>query len=125
VTYVPFIRNISWEPLLLQGTLADPDSLYTFKPRNDFCLFNPIYGPLIMGEIVSDEGGSDRWRMLFEGIAVCRYQNKIRRNREAIVLCLYLNNDYKMERYLVYQAAEGDTRDVSVLLSLLWCQPDR
>jgi hypothetical protein len=124
VTYVPFIRNVSWQPLLLQGTLTDPDSLYTLQPRNDFCLFDPVYGPLIMGEIVSDVGGSDRWRMLFEGIAVCRFQNRNQTGRKAIVLCFYLNKDYEMERYLVYQAAEVNERDVSVLLSLLWCQPD-
>ena len=61
--------------------------------------------------------------MLLEGIAVCRYQNMVQKGREAIVLCLYLNKEYMMERYLVYQA-EGDTRDVSVLLFMLWCQPD-
>jgi hypothetical protein len=113
VAYVPFIRNVSWDLLLLQGTFADPDSLYTFQPRSNFCLFYPIYGPLILGEVISDDGESDRWRMLFEAVAVCRYQNKnCRTNPEALVLCLYLNGDYKMEHYLVYQA-EGDTQDVS------------
>ena len=121
----PFIRNVSWgEPVLLSGAIADPSALYSFRPRSDFCLFKAIYGPLILGEVVSDPGGSDRWRMLFEGMAVCRYQNIVRGNRGAIVLCLYLNNDYQVERYLVYQA-EGNSRDVSVLLSLLWSQSDR
>jgi len=120
---LPFIRNVGWDPSLLQGKIAERQSLYTFKPRSDFCLYCDTYGPLIIAEIISEENESDRWRMLFEGIAVCRYQNMVRKDREAIVLCLYLNKEYMMERYLVYQA-EGDTRDVSVLLSLLWCQPN-
>jgi hypothetical protein len=117
VTYVPFIRNVSWgAPLLLQGTQAEPRALYTFNPRSDFSLFKPIYGPLIMGEVVSDERNqSDRWKMLLEGIAVCRYQNMIRGDREAIVLCLYLNREYKMERYLIYQTTEN-IRDVSAFI---------
>jgi hypothetical protein len=124
MTYVSSIRDVGWDPLLLQGTHADRETLYTFKPRSGFCLFEPAYGPLILGEIISETKESDRWRMLFEGIAVCRYQNKIRKDRGAIILCLYLNRDYKMERYLVYQAAEGDQRDVSVPSPMLSCQPD-
>jgi hypothetical protein len=119
--YLPFIRDVAWTPHLLQGTLADRESLYIFRPRSDFSLSVPTYGPLIMGEIISEKDESDRWRMLFEGTAVCRYQNTIREDRQAIILCLFLNNDYQMERYLVYQAAE---RDVSVLLSTLSCLPD-
>ena len=73
-----------------------------------------------MGQIVSEDKESDRWRMLFEGVAVCRYQNRIRKDREAVILCLYLNKQYKMERYLVYQDVGENTRDVSVLLSTLY-----
>ena len=124
MAYVPFIRNVSWgEPVLLPGAIAAPLALYTFQPRSNFCLFKSNYGPLILGEIVSDQHGSDRWKMLFEGMAVCRYQNMLRKDRGAIVLCFYLNNDYEMERYLVYQT-EGAPRDVGVLLFMLWCQPD-
>jgi len=114
-----FVRNVEWDPLLLQGTLADPKSLYTFKPRSDFCFFYDVYGPLIIGEIISEKRESDRWRMLFEGAAICRYQNMALHSRDAIVLCLYLNKDYKMERYLVYQAPGTQERDVSPLLSVL------
>jgi hypothetical protein len=110
-----FIRDVGWDPFLLQGTIADPESLYTFKPRSDFCLRYITYGPLIIAEVISDKSEFDRWRMLFEGAAVCRYQNVLRKSRETIVICLYLNKRYEMERYLVYQAAEVDTRDVSVL----------
>jgi hypothetical protein len=128
VAHVPFIRNVAWVPLLLQGTFADvgnDEHLCTFRPHSDFSFAKATYGPLILGEIVLDKDAElDRWRMLFEGIAVCRYQNIIRGDREAIILCLYLNKDYKMERYLVYQDADTKTRDVSVLLSTLSCQPD-
>lgn len=122
MTYVSFIRNVGWEPTILQGTTKDRGSLYRFAPRSDFSLVKTTYGPLIMGEIVSEDAQSDRWRMLFEGAAVCRYQNKIREKRGAIILCLYLNKSYKMERYLVYQAENG--RDVRVPSPVLSCQSD-
>jgi hypothetical protein len=125
VAYVPFVRNVGWDPLLLQGTLTDHEHLYNFKPRSDFSLVEATYGPLILGETVSDTGAElNRWRMLFQGIAVCRYQNMIREDRKAVTLCLYLNNAYEMERYLVYQDADTNSRDVGVLLSTLSCQPD-
>ena len=114
MTYVPSSGMLHGTPPLLQGALTDHSHLYKFSPRNDFSLSKENYGPLIMCEIVSDViTESDRWRMLFEGIAVCRYQNMIREDRKAVVLCFYLNKDYKMERYLVYQDADTNTRDVS------------
>jgi hypothetical protein len=39
-------------------------------------------------------------------------------------LRLYLNENYKMKCYLVYQDAEGAARDVGVLSPMLLCQPD-
>ncbi|KAI5119409.1 hypothetical protein M0805_004896 [Coniferiporia weirii] len=71
----------------------------------------------IIGEVVSDPDGSDRWRMLCQAIVLARvgsYLLKEKSARTFVVMAVYVTNHYIAERYFVYQPKRED-RGVDIL----------
>jgi hypothetical protein len=75
----------------------------TYTPQSDFSVAHPQYGPFLLIEVVSDpEKQSDRWRMLLQAIAVCRFQRHFRKEGEdPVIMCCYFNKKWEVELYFV------------------------
>ncbi|RUS17442.1 hypothetical protein BC937DRAFT_89975 [Endogone sp. FLAS-F59071] len=97
-------KGVGWKLIVLVKE-SNFDKLVKYSPGSNF-FFASDYGPLLLGETVSDpKGESDRYRTLLEASAVCRVTNTTRRddNNDFVLLCYYVNKNYHVERYVVYQ----------------------
>lgn len=69
--------------------------------------------PFVLGEIVSEIDGSDRWRMLCQAIALVRFGTSIWKGSDGpfVVMAVYVTDAFTAERYLVYQP-DSSNREV-------------
>ena len=89
-------------------TESDPRS---YSPHSDFLLNTP-YVPIIINETVSPLDESDRCRMLLQAMVYVRVGNHLRTSCNLVIPCFYLNTNFEVERYLVYQASTDNTNRV-------------
>ena len=95
---------------------GDPQS---YSPNSDFVLKTP-YVPIIINETVSPTDESDRCRMLLQAMVYVRVGNHLRTNRNLVIICFYLNTNFEVERYLVYQSSTDNTNRVCALTAIRW-----
>ena len=98
------------------------DVLYKYQPKSDF-MFTTIDGaigmPLIVGEVISDNEQSDKWRMLCQAIAIARllaYFKTVSKTA-LVVMAVYIDNNFHADRYLLYvtKATKSCSKPVSLL----------
>ncbi|PVF92091.1 hypothetical protein CPB86DRAFT_240083 [Serendipita vermifera] len=73
-THPYFGWRLPWNPVLLIE--AEGLTARHYSPQSIVSVAHPKYGPFLMIEVVSGDEESDRWRMLLQSIAVCRFQNR-------------------------------------------------
>lgn len=65
--------------------------------------------PLMIGEVVSNDDETDRWRMLLQAIALLRCGLELIPNGPFFVVAIYITKKYMAIRYVVYKLGSSDT----------------
>ncbi|PCH37321.1 kinase-like protein [Wolfiporia cocos MD-104 SS10] len=118
---VLYNKSVEAMPSMLVSDRS-PKNSYTYKPKSDFmlstasALSDKSALPLILGECVSDpENETDRARMLLQAAVYVRVGNHFRGDKAFVQLCIYLNKNLGVERYLVYQDDRSNNDAVTIL----------
>ena len=67
----------------------------------------------MIGEVISETDGSDRWRMLCQGLAAVRVANQLMKptidpETTFVIMAVYVTNQFIAERYLLYLKQRGE-----------------
>lgn len=77
-----------------------------YNPKSDFRV-DGLHGfPQLIGEVISDPGYSDKWRMLLQSISIVRAVAESNLPGDFVVMALYIDDKYVAWRYLVSLARE-------------------
>ena len=91
----------------------------SYRPKSDFAVATD-WVPTIINETISDASEGDRARMLLQGAAYVRVGGQCRQGDDPFILmAFYLNKDFCVERYFVFQPKRHNSR-VSGTDELTW-----
>jgi hypothetical protein len=98
-----------WDLILIADIHGDKRQ---YTPKSDAFLRINKFPHLIL-EVISDQGQSDRNRMLLQGACLARLGNALRRDPAVsgpfIVSAIYIDNQLHAKWHLMYQPSVSDT----------------